>query len=287
MPLTPIVSGSTYLTLPRSPETWLIEPILPSGGAVLLYGDPKVGKSYAAIQLTLALQEGKDWLGFPVRRKCRVVYVQLDTPRSLWASRLEELHLTPEQIGLLLLADRETLECFPFDILNPIHHDLLKTSLRDLSPDVVIIDTLRESHGGDENDSTQMKMVLSSFDSAIQPAAAIYVHHSKKPSIDGGKSTINDMRGGYIAGKMDSILRLSPKTLYFTGRAIEEGSIHIRREDNGFWRADIDETERHIESIIVDPAYSSVRQQASALSQRIGKSEEACRALLRRRRIHK
>lgn len=248
-----------------------------------MYGDPKVGKSYAAIQLALALQEGKDWLGFPVKRKARVVYVQLDTPRSLWTARLEALKISPESLDSLLLADRETLGCYPFDILNPIHHDMLRNALRPLEADCVIIDTLRETSSVGENDTDTMKSVVSSLTTATEPAALILVHHARKPSENGG-STIHDSRGSsYLPGKMDSILRLAPKTLYFAGRAIEEGSLHLRREDNGFWSADIGEAEIHIEAVMADPSFTSTRQRAEALAQRIGKSPEACRALLRRR----
>src|SRR3990167_6866481 len=149
--MTSILSGGEDLSLPRAPETWVVEPLIPTSGACLLYGDPKVGKSFAAIQLALSIQEGREWLGFPTRARGPVVYVQLDTPRSLWASRLANIRITEPGVDRLLCADRETLDTFPFDILRPDHADLLTVSLREIQPIAVIIDTIRESHSGDEN----------------------------------------------------------------------------------------------------------------------------------------
>lgn len=45
-----LLPGLGYLALPSSPETWLVEPLLPSGGAILVFGEPKVGKSFAGLQ---------------------------------------------------------------------------------------------------------------------------------------------------------------------------------------------------------------------------------------------
>lgn len=38
---------ASYLTLPRSPETWLVKDLLPVSGALNIYGKPKVGKALA------------------------------------------------------------------------------------------------------------------------------------------------------------------------------------------------------------------------------------------------
>src|SRR6266853_5093131 len=122
-----------YLTQPRERETWLLKPLIPSSGAALLYGDPKVGKSYMGIQLALALSgQYPDWLGFPVHQNGKVLYLQLDTPRSVWAFRFEEM-ITKGNLrydsNTLLLADRESINTYPFDILQPAHkaylHDII------------------------------------------------------------------------------------------------------------------------------------------------------------------
>jgi RecA-family ATPase len=278
-----VVSGSEYLSLPRSAETWLVRPLVPAGGSVLLYGDPKVGKSFAAIQLAMAIQQGGEWFGFPVEKSGPVVYVQLDTPRSLWAERIENLRTDGLPTDSLLLVDRETLDVFPFDILDPTHATLLNLALREVDPVAVIIDTIRESHSGVEDDSTTMRNVVSSLVAATQPAALILVSHARKPSYDSPGDLINDNRGsGYVSGRMDSIIRFSKRTVHYTGRAIEEGSLRIRRTDNGLWEADNADVDAQIKAVLADPSFTSVKQRAGELALRIGRGEEACRSLLRR-----
>ena len=280
----PILVANDYLGLPRAPETWLLRPLLPAGGAMLLYGDPKVGKSFAAIQLALTLTGAlaDNWLGFQLAQSGKVVYVQLDTPRSLWAERLETLKRAGLPIETLHLADRETLQAWPFDILRDDHAAMLQEALARIEPIVVIIDTVRESHSGDEIDSTIMQHVVARLTAAIQPAAMILIAHSRKQT-ESGYSLIDDPRGSsYVAGKMDAIARMTKKGLHYTGRAIEEGHIKIDRDDHGFWLVVSDDFEAHIGVILHDPALKSLRARARVLAQRSGKSEEAARSYLRR-----
>lgn len=183
----------------------------------------------------------------------------------------------------LSLADRETLDTFPFDILNPSHHDLLTVAIREIAPIAVILDTIRESHSGDENDSTIMRNVVSSLVGATQPAALIVVAHSRKQVGDQHQDLIADNRGSnYIVGRMDAICRFTRKTLHYTGRAIEEGTIRLHREDNGLWTPESDETDHHIELVLADSSLTTQRARAQELAIRTGRSEEAARSLLRR-----
>jgi RecA-family ATPase len=281
-----IVSGADYLNLPRAPHTWLIEPIIPMGGSVLMYGDAKVGKSYSALQLAMALQgvEGDHWLGFPVRHTGPVVYVQLDTPRSLWAERLIKLRDHGAKIDQLNLSDRETIGAYPFDILDPTHATILSLALRDYNPVAVIIDTIREFHQLDEDKSTDMKRVISALTAAVDPAALILIAHARKPGQNGYDLLADNRGSSYVVGRMDSIIRFSKKHVYYTGRAIEEGSLKLGRDEVGFWTLDDDsiQIDLLIAQLLPNPAFPSIRAKAAELARLTGKSEEAARSLLRR-----
>ncbi len=277
-----IVSGEEYLTLPSSPETWLLEPLLPSGGAMLIYGDPKLGKSFAALQLAEAIQCGTSWMGFPAR-KGSVVYVQLDTPRNVWQVRIAKLRKSGGMTDLPLLADRETLGTWPFDILDPAHLIILREELQALKPDLVIMDTLRESHSGDENDSTEMQAVVAALVAATQPSAMCLISHSRKPSQEGGYDLMADNRGSsYVVGRMDAIVRFTPKSVRVSGRSIEEHSLRLDRADNGFWEVANEEQDHLVLAVVLDPNLTSIRAKASVLADRIGKSPEAARGIIRR-----
>jgi RecA-family ATPase len=88
-----IVWGENYLALPRDPQPWLIDKLVPSGGLMNLYGKPKLGKSYGALGIAHAIaNESVDsFLGHQVVKHGKVVYLQVDTPRSEWAQRQERM----------------------------------------------------------------------------------------------------------------------------------------------------------------------------------------------------
>lgn len=276
--------GRDYLDLPTEPETWLVKPLIPAGGSVVLYGEAKVGKSYAALQLAKAIQEGGEWLGFPVCKTGPVVYVQLDTPRSLWIARLKDLKASGvKQIDDIVFADRETLNTMPFNILNPDHHHLLLTTVQQWQPVAVVIDTLREAHPSNENDSTDARNIVAALAAACFPAAMILITHEKKPNQEQGFSLISDIRGSnYIPGRMDAILRFTKSRLYYTGRSIEEGHVTLARQDNGFWTSAQQDLDALVAAVLADGRTKSIREKAKTLSERTNKSEEACRSLLRR-----
>jgi RecA-family ATPase len=249
---------------------------------MLLYGDPKVGKSYAALQLAEAISNGDHWLGFGTNAG-KVVYLQFDTPRNVWQERVSDLQkksgafVTPFYMG-----DRESLDSWPFDILNPVHYIRLRDALQAISPALVIFDTLRESHSSDENDSTQMQEAVSALVACCQPAALCLISHARKPVQDQDFTLMGDNRGSsYVVGRMDAIVRFTKKSCRVAGRSIEEHSIDLERLDNGFW-AESSEGDYHILSVVLDPQFTSIKAAAESLSKRLNKPEEACRGVIRR-----
>lgn len=255
---------------------------------MILYGDPKIGKSFASLQLACDIVTGGRWLGeFPVRTTGPVICIQCDTPRSLWAKRLEELIAAGHPLHAIRIADKEVLGCFPLDIMNPEHVARLTRSLALLKPVAVIFDTLREIHGLDENSSTDMKNVIAALAACVAPAALILISHSRKPSQEAGSGAdlINDQRGtGYVVGRMDAIVRFSKTKVRFQGRATEEGTIQLERRDDCLWYP-IPENEFHsqTEEVLDNKTLITPTEKAKALALASGKDFEACRTLLRRR----
>ena len=149
---------------------------------MLIYGDPKVGKSFIALQLAQHIARGERWLGFETYRN-RVLYIQLDTPRVLWMDRMDSIIESGEPFGENIFhADRESLDTWPFDILNPNHFRKLRDEVDRIHPSVVIIDTLKEAHQAPENDNTEGQRVIAALTAATQPAALIVIHHARKLS---------------------------------------------------------------------------------------------------------
>ncbi|HYF34119.1 MAG TPA: AAA family ATPase, partial [Prosthecobacter sp.] len=282
------VTVEDYIKLPRDHSTWLIKPLLPASGAGLIYSPPKVGKSAMAVQLAHAVAGGaEEWMGFPIGKHGRVLYLQLDTPRSTWALRFEALKKFGFEFNRnLMLADRESLNFYPFDILQPPHQRYLQGIVQALNPILVIVDTLRKLHTGDENSSTVMSNVMSNLIGACHPAAVIIISHDKKPVADVEKDIMSDHRGSSsVVAEMDAIIRLTKTRLYYAGRNIEEGNIKLVRQpcdDTLVWAPDPDEHKGALESVLENQELPTMRAKARALAPIIGKSEEAAMSLIRR-----
>ncbi len=250
--------------------------------------------SALAIQLALALTGNEDeWLGFPIVTHGKVLYLQLDCPRSTWRLRFEALKKHGIKINdeNFLLADRESLAHYPFDILKTLPHDhmlYLHGLVQYHNPVAVVIDTLRKVHSGDEDKSTIMSNVVSRLIGACHPAALILISHSRKPSPDGDFDLMAEHRGsGSVAGEMDAILKLTKSSLYFAGRNIEDGSIKLERQDADhvlLWKVRSDaDMEKHLLRVLNDTTLPSMRSKAKVLAPLISKSEDGCMSIIRRR----
>ena len=281
----------SYLSLPSAPEAWIVQDLLPAGGWLNIYGPPKEGKSFAALQLALDIGGGSsDWLGFPIHTHGPVLYLQLDTPRSLWRQRLIDIQtssgLTCEGVHF---ADKESVP-YPFDICNTAHGhpQWLANHVKAINPLVVVIDTLRELHSGDENDSMQMQRVISTLDSSIRPAACILISHSRKenmalPATD-RDAVMDDNRGsGYVAGRMDAVVKINRKKLTYQGRTVDKHILKLKRTAGHLWILDPGEDDANIRAVLAMAELTSLRQKAEVLSERTGRTVEACRSILRRR----
>lgn len=278
-----------YLSLPRSPDTWLVKSLIPVKGAALLYGQEKSGKSAIAIQLAAAISGGaKEWMGFPIGLTGPVLYLQLDNPRATWADRFEKLTAW----GLsytrnLFLADRESVEHFPFDILQPLHRDYLKVLVKMRQPVAVFVDTLREVSSGDENDSTVQRNVIANLVDATEGSALVIVSHARKPQPDSDKDLMADHRGSsYTTGRMDAIMRMTHNRLYFGGRSIEQGNMKLTRTviDDGciVFEPVMEEAAQEMQKMLLNANFPTMRQKSVALAPILKITEEAAMSRLRR-----
>jgi RecA-family ATPase len=238
----------TYISLPRSPETWVVKPLLPAAGKLNIYSAPKVGKSWASIQLAADVAAGKpDWLGFPIHLHGDTLYLQLDTPRSLW---VEEYLLKMKAVNYpttngthhVHLADREDLPSYPFDIRYRPHGDWLREQVDKIKPVMVVIDTFKEAFRGNENDADTEQDVVSALTASTHPAALVIITHQSKPGKDRDgkemkKEVVDGIRGSsYLSGSADGIIHLSQNnTFTYISRTTVETKVKMTRLDSGLW----------------------------------------------------
>lgn len=198
----------TWEDLPElAPE--LIENILRQGHKMLIAGPSKAGKSFALIQLCIAIAEGKKWLGWNCA-KGKVLYVNLELDRASCLHRFKDVYtaldLPPDNIGNLDVWNLRG-KSVPMDKLAPklIRRALKKEYI------AVVIDPIYKVLTGDENSADQMAHFTNQFDKIATElgCAVIYCHHHSKGS-QGSKRSMDRASGsGVFARDPDALLDLT------------------------------------------------------------------------------
>lgn len=186
----------------------LIGGVLRQGHKMLLAGPSKAGKSYALIELVIAIAEGKGWLGFDCANG-KVLYVNLELDRASCLHRFRDVY---DRLGWKP-AGRRNIDIWnlrgksiPMDKLAP------KLIRRALKKDyiAVVIDPIYKIITGDENSADQMAAFCNQFDKVCTElgCAVIYCHHHSKGN-QGGKRSMDRASGsGVFARDPDALLDL-------------------------------------------------------------------------------
>lgn len=164
----------------RSEQQWLIEDLWLAKSVGLLVGHPKVGKTFLAAQIALAVAGNGEVLGKPARCTGPVLFygaedslpalrTRFDGLASITGIALPEIPLYLLDIPLLRI-DRES------DLVR------LRAVLEALRPRLLVLDPFIRIASIDENSSADVSMVLASL-RAIQrdyDTTVLLVHHARK-----------------------------------------------------------------------------------------------------------
>lgn len=203
-----------------SPE--LIKGVLRCGHKMLISGPSKAGKSFALIELVIAMAEGEKWLEWNCKQG-RVMYVNLELDRASCLHRFEDVykatHLQPKNIGNIDIWNLRG-KSVPMDQLAPklIRRAAKKNYI------AIIIDPIYKVITGDENSADQMANFCNQFDKVCTElgCAVIYCHHHSKGA-QGGKRSMDRASGsGVFARDPDAILDLIELEVSDTVRDQEE-----------------------------------------------------------------
>jgi len=154
--------------------TFLVDPILPLGGVVMLHGKRGVGKTQLATTLAHAVSAGSLFLGrFPTLGG-PVVHVQVDMTAQIQQLRVRA---AKRQVQL----PRVYYICpATFNLPAASEDHPVVTAINSVSPSLVIWDTLRRIHTLDEKSSEASQAVYSAARSLIPGATHFFIHHDKK-----------------------------------------------------------------------------------------------------------
>ncbi|HEM9585174.1 TPA: AAA family ATPase [Streptococcus agalactiae] len=186
----------------------LIKGMLRQGHKMLIAGPSKAGKSFALIELSIAIAEGVKWMNWECEQG-RVLYVNLELDRPSALHRFKDVYsamgLKPQNLANIDIWNLRG-KTVPMDKLAP---KLIRRSLKK-NYQAVIIDPIYKVLTGDENSAEQMAHFTNQFDKVATElgCSVIYCHHHSKGSQGGKKSMDRSSGSGVFARDPDAIIDL-------------------------------------------------------------------------------
>lgn len=186
------------------PPKWLIPGVLTEGSLAAIYGAPESGKSFLAVDMSMAIAGGMDWHGRGVERGA-VLYIAAEGAPGL-GKRVRAWKLERNAQGhafdFRLMRDELNLAAEKDGAVRAF----VKAVTDELGPlKLVVIDTLNQTAAGaDENSAKDMGRYIASMKRLRDATGAtvVVVHHS-------GKDVSKGMRGSTaLLGAMDTTVEV-------------------------------------------------------------------------------
>ncbi|WMM26048.1 AAA family ATPase [Tissierella sp. MB52-C2] len=237
------IDGETLMTMPLKPINFIIEDML-SEGLHILAGSPKVGKSWLALWLSVAVSKGEDVWANKVKQG-DTLYLCFEDSQIRIQDRLFDI--TDE-------ATKTVNFCTENALLGGELEDRIVTFITE-HPDTVliIIDTLQmirntskdNNYASDYSDLTILKKLADKYGIAI-----LLIHHLRKENDKDPFNRISGTTG--IQGAVDSSFILVEETrgsgvatLSCVGRDIDYREIKLKRGEDNIWQVISDSFENH------------------------------------------
>lgn len=231
---------------------YIVSDLMPEG-LLLLFGEPKTGKSFLVLDLCCSVAKGEPFLGYPTD-KGEVLYFCYEDDEERLQRRLHDL-CDEGFPGVFFSGDVFKLDDGLLGVISDFkrdHHDLR----------LVVLDTLTyiRSDSGSGNiykkDYDEL-MPLQKF--ALENHVSILLVHHRNKKNEGGYNSISGSNG--IAGVCDDIYELirpdrgKPEAkLVISGRDVCSVTIKMMQDENGIWHTaeDVEHEEKCIDPVVVD-----------------------------------
>ena len=188
----------------------LIENVLRKGHKMMIAGPSKAGKSFALIELCIAIAEGTTWLGHFNCAQGKVLYLNLELDPDSCMHRFQDVYnalgLPPAHFNQIAIWDLRGI---------PVQLDKLAPKLirraKKQGFTAIIFDPIYKVLTGDENSAEQMAKFCGQFDKVCHEldCAVIYAHHHSKGA-QGGKRSMDRASGsGVFARDPDAMLDMT------------------------------------------------------------------------------
>jgi hypothetical protein len=206
------------------PPSWLVKGYLEADGLGLLYGAPKKGKSFAAIDWACSVATGSAWHGHATKQG-PVFYLAGEGHNGL-ARRLIawSLHRGVSLEGApLAISNRAAPMTDPKAAAEVSAAVARLADETGRHPALIVVDTLARNFGADENSTEDMTRFVRHLDDIRNQwkATVLVVHHSGKDATRGARGSIALLgavdASYYVTRDEFGIVRLEPEALKDAG----------------------------------------------------------------------
>lgn len=190
----------------------LIKGVLRRGHKMIISGPSKAGKSFALLELALAIAEGRTWMG----NECvqgKVLYVNMEIDGASFANRFAAVYgngNSPAKEWHTGNIDIWNMRGYSMPLSKLLDPLIRRSKGKEYS--AIIIDPLYKVLDGDENSNSDVSKMVAQFDRITEEtgAAVIYAHHFAK-GVGGDRDAIDRGAGaGTFARDPDAILTMVP-----------------------------------------------------------------------------
>jgi regulatory protein RepA len=254
----------------------LIHGVLRQGHKMLMAGPSKAGKSFALIELNIAIAEGVKWLGWQCTQG-KTLYVNLELDRASCLHRFRDVYqalgLEPRNIGNIDIWNLRG-KSVPMDKLAP---KLIRRAQKK-GYIAIIIDPIYKVLTGDENSADQMAHFTNQFDKIATElgASVIYCHHHSKGAQGGKKSMDRASGSGVFARDPDALIDLVELDITEALLKQEENKAtcavykrYIQQHNPEYWSSSVSQDdelsakamEDHVRRAIYDPEETAAHEE--------------------------
>ena len=217
---------------------WVVPDLIPSG-LTILAGDAKIGKSFFAWNIALAVALGGMALSeFSIETPRNVTYLALEDPKALLKDRIKMMtgdSLTPNNLHII--------NHLPFKFDN-VGLKILEQLVEDTQSDLVIVDTWKHvcpdtiNQNGSAYDVDYQSLIpVQNFTHTKNIAMMLVTHTRKASDVD---NVFNQIQGSMgIQAGCDTLMMLTRNSgahsLHVTGRRIIQDEYAMTMTD-GIWK---------------------------------------------------
>jgi len=194
---------------------WIVNPLIPKGGLVILYGPPGVGKSFLALHLAREVVHGGQFLGVHQCKQGYVLYINEDTDLRVDKTRMDMFEFSEifkRVIGYSAPYPKLKRKSFYIDDYEDLKR--LARYVRAKKPILVIFDCLEAmlSHinlarAEDRNKLVRLMKVLRDM-AVTNDTTFIIIHHPRKETIVTGGAYNKVLGPTRLVGGADVVIWL-------------------------------------------------------------------------------